>query len=249
MNASMTQKQDSYEIVRGLPFLARRALVVFAVLAVLSLAILVAGKIYGRTLVHAGHTTSLQRFEVTIGNDGLQLPANMIRDEEQRRRGPARRIELYLHWPTMSGFRPNLAAAFNDVSPETNAIVFISVLPRGTTHDMAGRFEAVYRKVMRGGATSAAHGLTSHALSPDYGYIGERIVFSAPDMHTGKRFVARCQDTQSDEQVVLAPCAMDIHFGDTLVAEIRFPSRLLGDWQMLNQALPRFLDGLLARPS
>ncbi|GAB4357057.1 MAG: hypothetical protein Kow0026_17170 [Oricola sp.] len=228
-----------------MPFLARRLFVVFAILAVLSLAIMVAGKLYGRALVRAGHTSSTQPVEIVIGNDTLSIPANMIRKAEQRHAGRANRVDLYIYWPAISGFRDDLAWEFNNIDPATNSIIFVSVMPRATTRDMAGRFDPVYREVMTGGPLAAGPGLLAHRLSAEHGYIGERLVYSAPDTRTGQRFVARCQDADA-ANVILAPCETDIHFGETLTAEIRFPARLLKDWHGLQAALPAYLRGLLA---
>jgi hypothetical protein len=228
-----------------MPDLAVRLFMGFGVLALLSVVILLGGKLYGRSLIHAGHTSSTQRLEIVIGNDTLSVAANMIRKEEQRHSGKAKRLDLYIHWPSVSGFQDRLAAEFNSVDPATNSIVFVSIMPRMTTRDMAGRFDPVYRKVMTGGPLAAGPELLAHTLSAEHGYIGERLVYSAPDMRGGERFVARCQDTDA-AHVILAPCETEIHFGETLTAQIRFPARLLNEWRGLHVALPVFLHGLLA---
>ncbi|MFZ2101770.1 MAG: hypothetical protein WAU86_14515 [Oricola sp.] len=230
-----------------MPILAYRMFLAFGLLAALSVAILVAGKLYGHSLVKAGHTSSTQRFEIIIGNDALSVPANMIRKQDQRRPGLANQVDLYIHWPSLSGFRDNLASAFNDVDPGTNSIVFISITARSTTKDMAGRFDPVYRNVMTGAATDLGHGLKSHALSQEHGYINERLIYSLPDLKSGRRFVVRCQDTEAAQQVILAPCETDIQIGETLSAQIRFPASLLDDWRKLNAVLPELLDKLLVK--
>ncbi|QKV18071.1 hypothetical protein [Oricola thermophila] len=215
-------------------------------MAALSLAIMVAGKLYGRTLVRAGHTSATERYDIVVGNDVVSVPANMIRKQNQRRSGETARLDIYLHWPTISGFSDRLSAEFNNVDPATNSILFVSIMPRATTRDMAGRFDPVYRQVVTGAATPAPGGLRSFALSEEHGYINERLVYSSPDKASGRRFVARCQDTGKD-RIILAPCETDIHFGETLSAHIRFPARLLDEWRGLHVALPVFLRSLLVR--
>lgn len=247
MTLAATSGDEQFDIRQGMPALVFRVFVVFGILAALSLAILVAGKMYGRSLMRAGHSSSLQRYEITIGNDALAVSANMIRKEEQRHTGLQQRLDLYVHWPTLSGFRDNLSPAFNDVNPATNSIVFISLVPRATTRDMAGRFGPVYENVMEGTATDLGNGLKSATLSPEAGYVNERIVFSGPQGKDGRRFVARCQDAGATAHVILAPCETDIHIGDMLSAQIRFPSHLLKDWRQLHASLPAFLNGLLVR--
>ena len=184
--------------------------------------------------------------EIAVGGDNLSIPANMIRKREQRQSGKAKRVDLYIQWPSISGFTDRLATEFNNVDPATNSIVFISIMPRATTRDMAGRFDPVYRRVISGPPGIAADGLQSFALSLQHGYINERLVYSAPDGRKKERFVARCQDTDAT-QVILAPCETEVHFGETLTAQIRFPANLLGDWRGLHAALPVFLRDLLIR--
>jgi hypothetical protein len=118
-------------------------------------------------------------------------------------------------------------------------------MPRTTTRDMAGRFDPVYRKVMTGGPLAAGPELLAHTLSVEHGYIGEHLVYSAPDVRNGERFVARCQEADA-ANVILAPCETEIHFGETLSAQIRFPARLLKEWRGLHVALPVYLRNLLA---
>ncbi|WP_425418527.1 hypothetical protein [Oricola indica] len=245
MSAITVSDDEQYDIRKGLPVLAFRLFVAFGILALLSVAILIAGKLYGRSLVHAGHTLSTQRFEVVIGNDAISVPANMIRIRDQRRAGLAKRLDLYIHWPTMSGFNDGLARAFNDIDPETNSIVFVSLTPRITSTDMAGRFDTVYRNVMDGPVTDLGNGLKRALLAREHGYIEEFIVFSEADPETGRRFVARCQKADATAQTIVAPCDTDIQIGETLNAELRFPMRLLDDWSRMNAALPEFLAGLL----
>ena len=244
MNAATAINDERFDIKKGMPQLAMRLFIGFGVLALLSLAILIAGKLYGRSLVHAGHTSATERYEITIDNDRLAVPANMIRKEEQRRSGDAKRLDLYILWPNITGFREHLAAEFNNVDPATNSIVFVSIMPRMTTRDMAGRFDPVYRKVMTGGPLVAGPELLAHKLSAEHGYIAERLVYSAGDAAGGNRFVARCQESDA-AQGVLAPCETEIHFGKSLTAQIRFPARLLDEWRGLHAALPVYLRDLL----
>jgi len=246
MPAHAATADERFDIRKGLPILAFRLFIGFGLLALLSVAILVAGKLYGRSLVKAGYTTSTQPYAIGIGSDVVTVPANMIRMNDQRHPGISNRLDLYIHWPTMSGFADGLASAFNDIDPATNSIIFVSLLPRATSADMAGRFDAVYRNVLAGPVTDAGSGLKQAPLSPEHGYIDEEIIFSAPDMRTGRRFVVRCQDDAATDHVVVAPCETDIHFGETLTAQIRFPTRLLSDWARINAAMPEFLNGLLA---
>lgn len=243
--AAAASAETEFEIRGGLPALALRLCIGFGVLAALSLAIVVAGKLYGRTLVNAGHTTATTEFEVVIANDVITVPANMIRRAEQRHSGVANRLDLYVHWPSLSGFSEKLAPAFNDVDPETNSIVFVSMMPRATTFDMAGRFDAVYANVITGDADRTASGLIRQPLSADHGYIDEALFYSEPASAAERRFAARCQNDDGAAGLVLAACTTEIHVGETLTAQVRFPAKLLQDWRRLAAALPVFIDEML----
>lgn len=105
MPAHAATADEHFDIRKGMPILAFRLFVGFGVLALLSLAILLAGKLYGRSLAHAGYTSSTQPYEVSIGSDVVAVAANLIRMNDQRHPGIANRLDLYIHWPTMSGFR------------------------------------------------------------------------------------------------------------------------------------------------
>src|SRR5690606_32881894 len=91
----------------------RRVFYGFGVLAVLSVAINIAGTHYGKSVSMGGHTDDLSVQEVVIGNDVLSVPSNMIRFEASRRDGVTARLELYLRWPQMEGYSNEARGAFN----------------------------------------------------------------------------------------------------------------------------------------
>lgn len=246
MAATASIETAGYEVRNGLQGLAIRLCIVFGVLAAASLFIMFAGKMYGRVLVNAGHTTDMQKYTIRIGSDVVAVPANMIRRDEERQDGQASRLDLYIHWPTMSGYSERLSTAFNDIDPRTNSIIFISLAPRATTFDMAGRFDTVYANVLTGPSRNEAGGLQSRKLSEKHGYIGERLFYSERDGLQHERFVARCLEDGGAAGQVLAACTTEINLSETLSAQIRFPARLLQDWHRLDATLPVFVEHLLA---
>jgi hypothetical protein len=70
---------------------ARKLFYGFAALALLSLAISLAGRWAGQAILMGGHSDDTSSREIVIGNDVLAVPANMIRFEAARRDGAARR--------------------------------------------------------------------------------------------------------------------------------------------------------------
>ena len=90
-----------------------RVFYVFAVLALLSVAISVGGNWFGHSIAMAGHTDDTTVHEIVIGNNVIAAPANTIRFERARRDGVADRLDLYLRWPDMDGYSEAARDDFN----------------------------------------------------------------------------------------------------------------------------------------
>lgn len=214
---------------------------VFAALALLSLAINVAGRYAGRTIAMAGHTDDRSIREVVIGNAVLRVPANMIRFEEARRDGVAQRLDLYVLWPTMQGYTHETRHAFNHVDGE-RSLVFIAFEDRMMSRDMSGRLEPIYRPMIEKQARSGPGGLAVHRFSAKSGYVDEVLVIGSDGRD--EPFVARCLSGSAAADS-LAPCERDIHVGTSLNLVYRFPAELAGSWRELDDAVRRIAEGML----
>lgn len=82
--------------------LMRRVFYAFAALALLSVAISLGGKWFGRSIAMAGYSDDMTVRQVVIGKNVIAVPANFIRFEQARRDGIASRLDLYLRYPQMA---------------------------------------------------------------------------------------------------------------------------------------------------
>ncbi len=218
-----------------------RVFLVFAVLAVLSAAISVAGKWLGREIAMAGHTDDRTIHEVVIGNDVLSVPANMIRFDSARRPGVAKRLDLYLRWPQMDGYSDASRDEFNHLGG-SRTILFLSFEERMMSRDMTGRLEPIYRALTEESGRAGPGGLGVYPFTEASGYVDEVLIVG--DETTDSPFVARCLSGEQARQS-LAPCERDIHVGEGLNLVYRMPAELAGSWREVEAAVKKAAEGFL----
>jgi hypothetical protein len=164
----------------------------------------------------------------------------MIRSGRTRRGGAVERIELALHWPTMSGYTAELAEDFRQ-GPPVAPIIYATIAPRETPVDSTGRLDTVYARFFEGTAVAGPQGLVGRRLSADSGYGGE-IVYFDPANRTP--FVARCPAEVSPDMATT--CLRDIAVAGDLSLLYRFDRSLLGDWRIIDDAVRRLAAGFVA---
>jgi hypothetical protein len=215
------------------PSFVMKVFYVFAALALLSLAISVGGKWFGRSIALAGHTDDTTLREIVIRNNVISAPANTIRFDRQRRDGVADRLDLYLRWPALDGYSDAARDDFNHARGARN-ILFLSFEESIMSRDMSGRLEPIYSAMLVSPGKAGPGGTTLYAFNEKSGYLNE--VLAVADRPDGETFVARCLVGESAAES-LAPCERDVHVGDNLSLSYRFPRELLGDWQKLDAAI------------
>ena len=185
----------------------------------------------GAEISRGGHSTDTSAREILIGNDVLEVPANVIRFPTQRRAGDVERLDLYLRWPDMAGYTEEAASDFN--SPAVNpAIVFLTIEPRSMTMDMSGRIGPIYSKFLAGPEHDAGHGLKRRALDGDSGYGGEELWYETGSPYP---FAARCMAPETPGATPY--CLRDIHIGRDLTVTYRFHQSLMGEWMALEKSV------------
>ncbi|EJN04847.1 hypothetical protein [Phyllobacterium sp. YR531] len=209
-------------------------------LCALSLSLAMAGYFLGHTISLGGHTEDISVQEIVIGNDVLQIPANMIRFDRQRRDGIADRVDLYLHWPDMQGYTPELKDDFNGAG-SGKRLLFLTFEERQGSQDMSGRYGPVYLPLTEGPGIAGPADLTIQRFRSDSGFVNEELLV-APDHGAKRPFVARCLDEQSSRDN-LASCQSDIFIGSNLQLTYRFPREMLGDWRLLDKQIKEFARG------
>ncbi|MER8954075.1 hypothetical protein NKH98_15290 [Mesorhizobium sp. M0833] len=213
--------------------LMKRVFYAFATLALLSMAISLGGKWFGRSIAMAGYTDDTTVHKVVIGNNIIAVPANVIRFAQARRDGIASRLDLYLRYPEMDGYSEAARNDFNHTGPSKD-IVFLSFEPQMMSRDMSGRFAPIYSALIAKPGTPGPGSTTLYAFSEKSGYLNE--VLAVADRPGKDPFVARCLSGPSADES-LAPCERDILVGDNLSLTYRFPREFLGDWQALDAAI------------
>lgn len=218
-----------------------RTFMALAALALLSAGISLAGKWAGRAIVMAGHSDDTSLREIVIGNDVLDVPANMIRFDAARRDGAAGRLDLYLRWPQMDGYSHAARDAFNHADGD-RSILFLSFEPRMMSRDMSGRFEPIYRELIEEPGRPGPGGLVVHRFPENSGYVDEVLAVARTD--GGEPFVMRCLAGAAARES-LAPCERDIHVGRGLSLVYRVPARLAGQWREIEAKVREAAAGFL----
>ena len=176
----------------------------------------------------------------SIRSEPLSVPANMIRSAKARRGGAVERIDLAVHWPTLTGYSEALADAFGD-GAATAPIVYLTIMPREMPVDSTGRLETVYARFFVGKAEPGPNGLVGRQLAEDSGYGGEVVYFAPAE---ARPFVARCLVDPAPD--VPATCLRDLNIGRGLSLHYRFNVSFLDDWAALDASMHKLAAGFLA---
>lgn len=219
---------------------------VVAVLALLTVAISVGGRWFGRHITLAGNSDSTAAVSITIGRDTLNLSENTLRFPSQRHGGVAERADLYLTWPEMQGYTKEQRARFDDVA-QSSGLIFLQITQSTMSRDMSGRIEPIYTHLMDGAAAPYADGLTLHRLRADAGYSGEVLLTAARE--NAPDYAVRCVLPDSPEAATSGDCQRDIKVGKDLSVLYRFSSRHLNDWDHIDAAIRTFVEVRLATRS
>ena len=235
--AAATTGNDEHAPLLSNRFLTRLTIGV-AVLAGLTLAISLTGRMLGERIALAGHTEKTDAIDIVIGQDQIRLPANTIRFEEQRQTGRAERVDLYLTWPEMEGYSNGERARFNDAGrPES--LIFLNLSQSTMSRDMSGRLGPIYSHLFDDRPEPGPAGLTRQPLKETSGY-GQEVFFTGilPD---GSDYAVRCMTPADNAQSTSADCQRDIHLGRDLSVLYLFSSRLLPQWQAMETKVRHYL--------
>lgn len=186
---------------------------------------------YHDSVALAGHSADTRSVRLVVGNEALEIPANMIRTGRQRRGGPMERVDLVVTWPDLDGYSAATAEAFRDGSPLA-PLVYFSLVPYDSPLDADTRLDTVYARFFTGEPLKGPSGLTGRVLSGASGYEGEEVYFTAPGE---RRFVARCVAKATPEMP--ATCIRDVIVAPGLSLFYRFNRFYLGDWRAMDEGL------------
>ncbi|MBX4954369.1 hypothetical protein [Rhizobium lentis] len=223
-----------------------RTMVVISVLAVLTVAISIGGRWFGRHISLAGNTDSTAEITLTIGRDTVKFPENAIRFPSQRHDGAAERIDLYLTWPAMQGYSKDNHLQFDDIA-RSSGLIFLQIAQSTMSRDMSGRLEPIYSHLIEGAAEPFRDGLTLHRLRADAGY-GDEVLLTVP-VRGGPDYVVRCILPSVPDKAASGDCQRDIKVGKDLSVLYRFSSSHLDDWEHIDAAIRTFVQARLVNRS
>ncbi len=205
-----------------------------AVLCALTIAISVAGRMFGDTMVLAGHTTEKTPYQIVIGRDVLELPANVIRFESARKNGAQDAVDTYFAWPGMSGYSESTRTIF-DQTDSARGLIFAQAAQATMSRDMSGRYEPIYRRLIEGSPVPGPGGLVSYRIRSGAGYASELLYV---DPQGGLRpYVVRCliDGVEASGFSTQTGCQRDIFIGEDLSLTYRFSIDLLPSWQQIEK--------------
>ena len=221
-------------------FMSLLAKLAAAMIAV-AIAIFASASYYGSIVAKGGHETEAAPRQITIANEVLNVPANMIRFRAQRKSRILERLDLYAHWPSMQGYSADRAAIFDDMKAGA-PLLFISIEPRDMTTDMSGRVTTIYEQFFAGPPIDAGHGLVRRAFASESAYFMEDLYY---EMDSPYPFAARC--IRESDRIAAPYCIRDIHIGKDLMVSYRFHANMIGEWMQLDRAVRDTVTGFLSR--
>lgn len=222
--------------------LLRKFFITAVTLLIAALAMFVSAHFFGNSLSRAGHSSSTDQLEIVVGNEYLKVPANKIRFYNQRNSGAHQKLDLYIHWPSLSGYQDDLSNDFNNATENKN-LVFISIEPRNMSYDMSGRVAPIYAQFFEGDGQPTNSGLVKQALSTKGGFVDEDLYYAASSPYP---FATRCVRAVA---ATTPFCIRDIHVGKNLMLTYRFHQKHLGDWIELEQSIRAITKSMIVSPT
>jgi len=220
-----------------------KILILFSILAALTIAIGFIGRWVGQTLSQGGHTASTEIQDIFIDRDHLRIPAHLIRFAAQRRTGTADQINLQFAWPGMEGYTTSNSALFNDKA-NSETLIFVELSRRIMTLDMTDRIQPIYNSLLETETRPGPAGLTIHPFKADGPYKGKSMLMKErPNKRT---FAIRCILPPEGAGSSSADCQRDIYLGQDLSVLVRYSSKLLPEWETIDLAVEKTITSLLA---
>lgn len=219
-----------------------------AALCVLTIAISAAGRMFGQSMILAGHTEDTTLHQIVIGTDVLEFPANVIRFEDSRRDGVQEAIDTYFVWPGMRGYSEETRAIF-DQTNSADGLIFAQVTQATMSRDMSGRYEPIYKRIVEGSPVPGPAGLVSYRIRSDAGYSSELLyVDEAGGL---KPYVVRCliEDGNTGAISTQTGCQRDVFIGQDLSLTYRFSIDLLPHWREIESDVRARFDKALGKPA
>lgn len=219
---------------------------IVAVLSLITAAITLTGRMIGGSIALAGNTTDETEFEIVIGHDVLNLPANVIRFESQRVSGVQDAVDMFFAWPSMSGYSLDKRDIFNQTG-SASGLVFARVTQATMSRDMSGRVAPIYQRLAEGQPKAGPSGLDSIRLRSGAGYANE-LMYIERGTKT-EPYAVRClvEDTSlATDYMTRTGCQRDISIGEDLSVTYRFSIELLPQWRQIEHDIRARFEAALS---
>lgn len=224
------------------PKFAWRVASVVGILLVITLVIHLTGKYFSGSIIKAGHTDDQRQYSVILGQNTLNIAANTIRFESQRRNGVADGIKLYLSWPEMAGYTNETKNKFNDIGANSS-LIFLDIGYSEGQVDMSSRFDPIYRNFIEGSPNAGPDGLVFYKMSAQSSYSGEILYIEA--ITKERPYVIKCLQNKSGDTTNSAGCQRDVNFGQGLRLTYRFSESRIAQWRSIEQQVINFAKKIL----
>jgi hypothetical protein len=221
--------------------LPRLMLMIVIVMSVLIFLFAIGANYFGSSAKKAGSTTELSIKQIIVGNDVLNIPANVFRFEEQRQATTSKRLDLIYYWPGVQGYSQSNHELFYGHESSTENLIFSTIENRIMQFDMSARLQPVYSNLLEGKQKNSVTGLVYQRLRPEAGYSGEEIHYQ-PAIQP--QYVVLCQ--RSENREIAASCMRDIHIGKGLSLTYRFSKKLLPHWRAIETTMQKLTRGYLS---
>lgn len=237
LNSNKTQNDPLHFIVNKQPLeikvvsFASLTLKITCFMSVIAAVFYLSAGWFGDIVSKAGHTTSTSIKRFSVQDNFINVPLNMVRFSDQRNSGTVDRLDLYAHWPSLSGYSEKLAQDFDSMQDDA-PLVFMSIEKQTMHEEMSGRIEKIYEKFFAGPPIDAGNGLVRRAFSAESAYFSEDLYY---EINNPYPFAARC--IRENDKVAAAFCIRDIHVGKGLTLTYRFHASLMPKWRDLESSM------------
>ncbi len=221
--------------------LPRLMLIVVVVMSVVIFSFAIAARYFGTNAKKAESTADASIMQIIVGNDVLNIPANVFRFEKQRQATTSKRLDLFYYWPGFQGYSKANHNLFYGPDSSTEHLIFSTIQNRTMQFDMSARLQSVYSSLLEGEQEPSVAGLIYQRLRPEAGYSGEELHYQAENQQP---YVVRCQRVQNGE--IAASCMRDINVGRGITLSYRFSRKLLPHWRAIEATMQKLTQGYLS---
>ncbi len=196
---------------------------------------------FGRKAIKSGNSDDRSIRQIIVGNDVVNIPANVFRFKNQREATTSKRLDLFYLWPGFEGYSLARHNLFYGKEANSDNLIFVTIENRKISLDMSARLKAVYSQLLEGTPQDAGFGLVFQRLKPEAGYSGEELFY---DQNSPSPYVVRCQREPSAQ--TSASCMRDKNIGKGLSLTYRFSRDLLANWRAIEATIVNLSTGYLS---